>query len=76
MIQAGLHRAVLIAAAAHVRMRRAHDEELVQVPLRQELEQHAHGLLLGDHAQQAHHVRVLQLRQRGRLLPAGKKWER
>ena len=73
VIQAGLHRAVLVAAAADVRVRRAHDEELVEVTLGKELKQQADGLLLGHHAQQAHHVGVLQIGQHGRLLCEEKK---
>lgn len=61
MIQAGFHSAVLIAAAADVRVWRTHDEELVEVALGQKLKQHADGLLLRHHTQQAHHVWVLQL---------------
>lgn len=68
MVQAGLDCSVLIAAAAHVRMRGTHDEELVEVALREELEQHADGLLLGHHSQQAHHVWMLKLRQHCSLL--------
>lgn len=68
MIQAGFHCPVFVAAAADVRVRRAHDEELVEVALRQELEQHADGLLLSHHTQHAHDVRMLQLRQDSRLL--------
>lgn len=37
MIQAGFHCAVLIAAAAYIRVRRAHYEELMEVPLRKKL---------------------------------------
>lgn len=61
MIQTGFHCPVLITAAADVRVRRAHDEELVEVTLGQKLKQHADGLLLSHHTQQAHHVWVLQL---------------
>jgi len=68
VVQAGLHRAVLVAAAADVGVRRAHDEELVEVAEGQELKQHADGLLLHHHAQQAHHVGVLQLGEHRRLL--------
>lgn len=68
VIQAGLHRAVLIAAAADVGVRRAHDEELVKVSLGEELKQHTHRLLLRHHAQQTHHVGVLQLCQHCGLL--------
>lgn len=59
MIEAGFHCAVLIAAAANIRVWRAHDEELVQVALRKKLKQHTDGLLLGHHPEQAHHVWVL-----------------
>lgn len=61
MIQGGLDGAVLVTAAADVRVGRTHDEELVQVSLGQELKQHADGLLLGHHTQETHHIRVLEL---------------
>lgn len=74
VIQGGLDGAVLVTAAAHVRMRGTHDEELVEVSLGQELEQHADRLLLGHHSQETHHVRVLELRQhRGFLWGGGHK---
>lgn len=63
MVQGGLDGSVLVTAAADVRVGRTHNEELVEVPLGQELKQHADGLLLGHHTQQTHHVRVLELRQ-------------
>lgn len=68
MIQAGLHSAVLIAAASNIRVWGTHDEELVEVALGQKLKQHTDRLLLDHHAQQTHHVRVLQLRQHCDLL--------
>lgn len=68
MIQAGFHRAILITAAADVRVRGTHDEELVEVALGQKLKQHADGLLLGDHTKQAHQVGVLKLGQHRSLL--------
>lgn len=71
VIQGGFDGSVLVAAAAHVRVGGAHDEELVEVSLGQELKEHADGLLLGHHAQETHHVRVLQLRQQRRFLDGG-----
>lgn len=73
VIQGGLHRAVLVTAAAHVRVWGAHDEELMEVPLGEELKQHADGLLLGHHTQQTHHVRVLELRQHCSFLGGDKR---
>lgn len=74
VIQAGFDRPVLVTAAADVRVRRAHDEELVEVALGQELKEHADRLLLGHHTQEAHHVWVLELRQHRHFL--GGKTER
>lgn len=71
MVQGGLHGAVLVTAAADVRVGGTHDEELVEVSLGQELKQHADRLLLGHHAQEAHHVRVLELRQHCNFLEGG-----
>lgn len=59
MIQAGFNRAILVTAAANIRVWRTHDEELVEVALRKKLKQHTDWLLLGHHTQQAHHVGVL-----------------
>lgn len=68
MIQAGLDCAVFVAAAANIRVRRSHDKELVEIPLWQELKQHADWMFLGNHTQQANHVRMLQFSQDRRLL--------
>lgn len=68
VIQAGFHSAILITAAPDIRMWRTHDEELVEVALGQKLKQHADGLLLGHHTQEAHNVWVLELGQHGSLL--------
>ena len=68
VIQAGFHSAVFVTAAADVRVRGTHDEELVEITLWQELKQHTDRLLLGDHTQQTHHVGMLQLSQHRGLL--------
>lgn len=61
MIQAGFYSTIFITAAANIRVRRAHDEELMEVALGQKLKQHTDGLLLGHHAQQTNYTGVLQL---------------
>lgn len=61
MVQAGLNSAVLIAAAADVRVWRAHDQELMEISEWEELEEHAHRLLLCHHAQETHNIRMVEL---------------
>lgn len=68
MIQAGFYSAILITAAANVRVGWTHDQKLVEVPLWQKLEQHAGRLLLGNHTDKTDHVWVLELCQHGGLL--------
>lgn len=68
MIQTGFYSAILIAAAANIRVRRTHDKELMEIPLGQKLKQHTGRLLLDNHAKEADHVRMLKLSQHGSLL--------
>jgi hypothetical protein len=61
VVQDGLDGPVLITTTAHVRVRRTHDEELMEVPLVQELKQHADRLFLGHYPQNTHHIVMVQL---------------